>query len=588
MKKIYKLLFAYFLPGVVALNMISCMPKYDDLNEWEVVDDLQSSEKDEEGVNLGDVSDEILIGELKQGLDYVIDSREHKYQYQRANSIDMYAGYGTVSKSVFEYGGALMHTYYYPNGYITGSMGESKKLYPQIYHAYYFGEAHGHPEWKAIAQILYAYSMHELVDFFGTIPYNDYRKLKEELPLEFVSGPDTYDLIFNDLKEAVETLKKVQPDAKAIEAFEGTQGGYSNLDWKNWVKFANSIRLRMALNMVKYDESKARTIAEEAVNDDIGVLQYADDDFALPDGGGTRQHPLYRISYTWNDYRLGASLENILKRYGQDKETTLIGKWFEKNNSAIKTSSGSLNLSNNKDYVGMLQGVSVDASPGASGYGAFSRFKYDLMPFTYFKVTESLLLQAEGALRKWNMRGMTAQKLYEDGIRRLFEENNLSHLYDDYISLKEAKKVKYYDYYKTEYSILDDWRGVHVGVKWDENDSKEVKLEKIITQKYIANYPMSAEAWTTFRRTGYPRLFPVPEKNAWSFDTSFDVETQIRRLPFDESTQNDRVNVPNIEKALNGRNQAGTRVWWDIILHPGGADVRDEYGQPVPKNFLDE
>ena len=63
-------------------------------------------------------------------------------------------------------------------------------------------------------------------------------------------------------------------------------------------------------------------------------------------------------------------------------------------------------------------------------------------------------------------------------------------------------KIVYKDYYQPEFSETDQTRGVQVGVKWDEGDSDEVKLEKIVTQKYIANFPQSAEAWTTFRRTG--------------------------------------------------------------------------------------
>ena len=111
-----------------------------------------------------------------------------------------------------------------------------------------------------------------------------------------------------------------------------------------------------------------------------------------------------------------------------------------------------------------------------------------------------------------------------------------------------------------------------------------MKLEKIVTQKYIANFPQSAEAWTTFRRTGYPRLFPVvAEVNGvprnWP-DQSFDNELQIRRIPFGESTSNEQVNIPYIEAALGGANTAGTRVWWDIQT-----EGRDKNNRIIPKNF---
>lgn len=49
----------------------------------------------------------------------------------------------------------------------------------------------------------------------------------------------------------------------------------------------------------------------------------------------------------------------------------------------------------------------------------------------------------------------------------------------------------------------------NITIGWKENDSKDKKLERIITQKWIATFPNGQEAWTEFRRTGYPKLFPV-------------------------------------------------------------------------------
>ena len=207
------------------------------------------------------------------------------------------------------------------------------------------------------------------------------------------------------------------------------------------------------------------------------------------------------------------------------------------------------------------------------------------MPRNFFKVTEVLFLLSEAKLRNWNGGGTSAKDFYEQGIRKVFEENGLSGAADAYLKQTAANtKIVYKDYYQPEFSETDQTRGVQVGVKWDEGDSDEVKLEKIVTQKYIANFPQSAEAWTTFRRTGYPRLFPVVEEvngvpRNWP-DKSFDNELQIRRIPFGESTSNEQVNIPNIEVALGGDNTAGTRVWWDVPT-----EGRDENNRIIPKNF---
>lgn len=573
MKRIYNII----LCGLAAIALNSCGNAYD-LAPWQhkPIDDESSSE----GMHKQDVETEVLEGQMKSAMGLMLNYDMHKYQYQRANSIDVYAGYFSVSNSKFQYGGPLDYTYYYPNDYITGALGESTPLFPLLYHPYHYAanEKHNLPEWKAIAQIMYGYSMQELADFFGAIPFNDYREQKETYPLSYQSTKECYDIILAELEDAVRVLKERKPTAEALKRIEGDGDvmGYSKRNWKNWVKFANSIRLRMALNMVKVDPSRAEAVAEAAVGDEIGVLDIGDEDFGRPDDGKS-QHPLYGITVTWNDSRLGASLENIMKRY----ENPLLEVWFSKNSAALKDKlTGQQIMTPQSEIVGIRQGVQMYPNSGStSGYGAYSSFRKQFMPCTYFKVIENLFLRAEGALRGWDMKG-TAQNFYEQGIRKVFEENGLAASYSAYIAKTEKEvrtDIDYIDYYVDKNSIAGR---VTVGVAWNEDDSNELKLEKIITQKYIANFPMGAEAWTTFRRTGYPRLFPVPEDKKWSYDDSFDPELQIRRLPFNESTATDKADLPNIESALGNTNAAGTRVWWDVKT-----ETRDEQNRIVPHNF---
>lgn len=100
-------------------------------------------------------------------------------------------------------------------------------------------------------------------------------------------------------------------------------------------------------------------------------------------------------------------------------------------------------------------------------------------------------------------------------------------------------------------------------MKWNESDSREVKLEKIITQKYIALFPLSTEAWTELRRTGYPKLFNV--LNADDGDGSLQYGDIIRRIPWNAS---DPISKGNIEatgiNALGGEDVQATRLWWDL------------------------
>ncbi len=102
-----------------------------------------------------------------------------------------------------------------------------------------------------------------------------------------------------------------------------------------------------------------------------------------------------------------------------------------------------------------------------------------------------------------------------------------------------------------------------IGVKWNDSDDNETKLEKIITQKYIAIFPYSYEAWTDIRRTGYPKIFPVLNPNLG--DGSLSDGDLIRRLPLphgDLQAGMDDIATSGIQ-ALGGPDQQATRVFWD-------------------------
>lgn len=101
-----------------------------------------------------------------------------------------------------------------------------------------------------------------------------------------------------------------------------------------------------------------------------------------------------------------------------------------------------------------------------------------------------------------------------------------------------------------------------VSPEWLESASNEIKLEKIITQKWLALFPEGCEAWAEQRRTGYPRLFPVKINN--SKDGCIDTETMIRRLNFPaDIIDTDVVLYNSLVTALDGPDNAGTRLWWD-------------------------
>jgi hypothetical protein len=112
-----------------------------------------------------------------------------------------------------------------------------------------------------------------------------------------------------------------------------------------------------------------------------------------------------------------------------------------------------------------------------------------------------------------------------------------------------------------------------ITIAWDPTASNEKNLERIITQKWIANFPCGGqEAWADYRRTGYPRLFPVVVNNSGG---TISTALQIRRIqyPSSEYTSN-TAGVQGGVSLLGGPDNGGTPVWWDT-----------NKGQANPVNF---
>ena len=176
-------------------------------------------------------------------------------------------------------------------------------------------------------------------------------------------------------------------------------------------------------------------------------------------------------------------------------------------------------------------------------------------PYVWMTAAEIWLLRAEGALLGWNMGG-DAKTLYEKGIRSSFAQYGLSAEADNYLASTNTPAA---------YQGLDGSPSAEapsdITPAWDDNATLEKKLERIITQKWIAIYPLGQEAWSEFRRTGYPKIYPIVNNLS---NGKVSTTEQVRRVPFPASEYSG--NMGEVEKAiklLGGEDTGGTKLWWD-------------------------
>ena len=169
-------------------------------------------------------------------------------------------------------------------------------------------------------------------------------------------------------------------------------------------------------------------------------------------------------------------------------------------------------------------------------------------PVVWFLASEAAFLRAEGAMLGWDMGG-DDESFYKTGIELSFLERGLTAAaaatYAE--SASEPQAFEDASAASTKYNAS---KPSSVSPKWNAGAGDEEKLERIITQKWIAMFPNGTEAWSEFRRTGYPRLMPATEDGNKSLGV-VDSELGARRMPYpaDEYTTNN-VNVNNAVSSL--------------------------------------
>ena len=496
----------------------------------------------------------------------------HQYQYVYNITVDNYAGYLVVPHNFSHGGGGLLNsTYAYNQDYCDGPYGAFLSIKNNIANMINHPTIDSIPELKAIGLLIFDYSAQEMVDLYGSIPYIDHKSNKESNPFTFNKMADIYASIVDNLDTINACLKHFDSRPDWYKAgVQSILGQYDVMTQDksvaSWCRLANSLKLRMAMHTVKVQPSVAQKWAEEAVQ--AGVVETTAQELLLDPMVMGYTNPLFEIANNWGDTRLNASFESLLASL----KHPYLEYVFDKNSNIVVNSSDPNDIMQaNTRIMGLRAGIRM--IPGQAYKDnfriAYSSIKNNgemaMAPLYLMKVSEVEFLRAEGALRGWNMGG-SAQQFYEQGIRNAQVEHRLMSTYypnavDEYMSLEAAVPYKYVDQYDHSY---DAESVTTIGVKWNEGDSQETKLEKIITQKYIAAFPYSYESWNDMRRTGYPKQFEV--LNVEDGDGSLVQGDIIRKIPLpgrDTSVGMSDINTSGIE-ALGGSDTQGTRVWWDV------------------------
>ncbi len=395
------------------------------------------------------------------------------------------------------------------------------------------------------AKILRVEAMHRVSDIYGPIIYSHYGQLNADGSVDYDSQKDTYYEFFNDLDSAINVFTElVQSGApKTFTNYDLSYGG----DYAKWCQFANTLRLRLAMRIVYADPEKAKAEGEKALANPIGLLKINDDNCFV--NIGDNDHPLDVINNSWGDIRLGAPIATYMNGYNDSR----IAKY------ALKATDPKVA----GQYIGIREGINIDAGSRYTNYSKLVTFSS--RPGTKVQLmvaAEAWFLKSEAALRGWSGAG-DAKTDYETGITTSFAQYGLDGT--SYINDASSTEQQYIDPNAVMLGQNDIKTGSPylstVTIKWDGAAPFQTNLERIITQKWISLYPEGQEAWSEFRRTGYPILFPVVVNNSGG---TISTAKFIRRINFTAGERS--TNAAGVTKAvqmLGGPDTGGTPLWWD-------------------------
>ncbi len=388
---------------------------------------------------------------------------------------------------------------------------------------------------RAFASLYRVAVMQRLTDNYGPIPYSDILRT-EKITVRYDPQETVYDELFEELDGAIEAFAgNTSLPASGWGTYDRVYSG----DIAKWLKYANSLKLRMAMRVSYAAPELAREKAEEAIAGGV-ILTNEDNAYMTPS-----ENRMTLIYNRWNDHRVGADILCYMTGYNDPR----LDRMFLKSTGA------------NPRFVGIRIGSTV--AKKSEAIEAYSNLIVESdSPILWMNAAEVSFLLAEYHLRLAGDKAK-AREYYENGIRLSFAERGATGA-EAYIADATSTPAQYIDPLG-KYSATA--KTSECRIAWDEKGDEETNLEQIITQKWIAIFPLGNEAWAEYRRTGYPKLLPAPQ-NLGPDDVDLDRHARRLTYPVEEYSGNG-ANLSEAISALNSESSDGngdtfcTRVWWD-------------------------
>lgn len=438
----------YLFAGFCALLLGACTGNFRDINDD--LSGITDGELEADNNGLG-----YRLGIIQQGVYFNYDFGKGKnwpFQLTQNLNADMFSGYMHDPKPL--QGGSHNSDYNLQDGW-NSAMWQFTYSYvmPEIYRLEQTA-AELMPPFYAIAKILKVLAMQRVTDYYGPVIYTRFGAQGAEYVPD--GQREVYMRFFDDLDQASEILSDYvaeRPTAGEFAKFDLLLDG----SYAAWLRFANSLRMRLAVRLASVAPEKARAEFRKAAADPYGVIEVNTNNAAV-ETSGIYSNPLGAINRSWNEAVMNASMESVLTGFGDPR----IAKFFEPcADDLVITDDGgeSVSVPLKGQYHGIRQGTAFSHNY----YAAFSRLTVEpTTEVVLMSAAEVWFLRAEAALRGWT--DEDAGTCYRAGVSISFAQWQVSGA-EQYLE-NDASAADYRDPIAPENDIAARCR---VSPRWDES-----------------------------------------------------------------------------------------------------------------------
>lgn len=363
-----------------------------------------------------------------------------------------------------------------------------------------------HTNYEGIGLVMRSWVFSLLTDIYGAVPYSEALQGTAATPIytpKYDSQEEIYAGLLNDLKLANEKLVVGGPAVTGDILFNG-----NILRWK---KFANSLRLKLANRQAAKKPAESKAIMEEILSDAAKFPVFTSNtDYAVLTHSSVRPS-----NNEWHEVMIqgGRTDWNLSK--------TLVDKLQSLNDTRLTVFGQAVNGKYEGVPNGLPDAIATTYLATSAKLGTY--FTAPTTPSPIMTYSELLFILAEAALDGDITGGAAkAQEYYEQGIAASFGQYGLT-MPADYLT-KAGPATK----------------------------------ENILTQKWIALFGQGIEAWTEYRRTGYP-VMPTPDARAIFLNDG----VLPTRLQYPSSEYS--LNKAKLEQGITlmgGADDKKTKMWW--------------------------